>query len=464
MTGVYENIPKFFSGADARARRQSWCPTPTAGRNSRVQPDLWPSENHLVGGPVPCRDFWLLLSMIGMSDAAVALGLSRHLVRLASPPPLHRGQTPHHRAVARNGTEWNICDALEPLGPSERITNFPLPFGCAPMFPGAATHRVSRTEQVNAHVALLLRGESFREGGRGNRLTCASSQSWEWQRAITHAQVRRIANALIREGRCVDIFFATYGCAAPNEKWNDDLVRWFGPHLKDHTFLQRAPGQDQSTTLLASLKLLATYSSRWGKRYGGGVIVTRMDFALFPDLTTVRAEAGKKLLAELGHKLLYIPWGGGDVFFGVPWYFMNCFASVYRSTCFQNTYAWGENCALAMRAQLVDQSEQLSDAFPNELALPARQRNWMIHPWVREPPSPEMEWHWKHKACVELSFGDHVIGDCGSSTSPGLGSESPCNCSCYGGYVPDERNSPPNDCWIKDYGYDKPCCTPSPPA
>ena len=43
VTGVQENRPKFSS---ALTRRQSWCPTPTAGRNSRVQPDLRPAENH----------------------------------------------------------------------------------------------------------------------------------------------------------------------------------------------------------------------------------------------------------------------------------------------------------------------------------------------------------------------------------------------------------------------------------
>ena len=43
LTGVQENRPKFSS---ALTRRQSWCPTPTAGRNSRVQPDLRPAENH----------------------------------------------------------------------------------------------------------------------------------------------------------------------------------------------------------------------------------------------------------------------------------------------------------------------------------------------------------------------------------------------------------------------------------
>ena len=37
-------------------RGQSWCPTPTAGRNSRVQPDLRPAENNLVGGLVSVLD------------------------------------------------------------------------------------------------------------------------------------------------------------------------------------------------------------------------------------------------------------------------------------------------------------------------------------------------------------------------------------------------------------------------
>ena len=50
VTGVQENRPKFSS---ALTRRQSWCPTPTAGRNSRIQPDLRPAENHYkVGGLV----------------------------------------------------------------------------------------------------------------------------------------------------------------------------------------------------------------------------------------------------------------------------------------------------------------------------------------------------------------------------------------------------------------------------
>jgi len=41
--------------------------------------------------------------------------------------------------------------------------------------------------------------------------------------------------------------------------------------------------------------------------------------------------------------------------------------------------------------------------------------------------------------------------------APGLA----CDCSCHqskGAYVPDERNTPPNDCWLKDIGYDLPCC------
>ena len=29
--------------------------------------------------------------------------------------------------------------------------------------------------------------------------------------------------------------------------------------------------------------------------------------------------------------------------------------------------------------------------------------------------------------------------------------------------MPDERKSPPTQCWIKDVGYDKPCCAPSLP-
>jgi len=44
-----------------------------------------------------------------------------------------------------------------------------------------------------------------------------------------------------------------------------------------------------------------------------------------------------------------------------------------------------------------------------------------------------------------------------------------CDCQCHDppdesvSYVPDARNSPPNDCWILDVGYDKPCCGPAPP-
>jgi len=34
-----------------------------------------------------------------------------------------------------------------------------------------------------------------------------------------------------------------------------------------------------------------------------------------------------------------------------------------------------------------------------------------------------------------------------------------CACGCHGaGYAPDDRNDPPSDCWIPGVGYDKPCC------
>ena len=72
---------------------------------------------------------------------------------------------------------------------------------------------------------------------------------------------------------------------------------------------------------------------------------------------------------------------------------------------------------------------------------------------------------------------DSLMSMVTSSTPPGRRMQAPtCDCSCHssptgiGTYVPDDRNSPPNDCWLWDstqnlgLGYDRPCCNPIAPS
>jgi hypothetical protein len=269
------------------------------------------------------------------------------------------------------------------------LFNYPLPLPslCAPAngkFPQSAVKAVTR-QPKNKNVAVLIRGESFRNGGRGHREYCDDkTDSAEWQRAAVQNHIHMLVRPLEEKGYKVDLFFSTYLCPHKRASWNDDLVKWYGDHLQGHSFIPRGVNQTQSTTVRDLFKIFHEHTVKHGKSYDGGVVMTRFDFYLLKPFTEFSVYKN----GDFGDKLMMNEWGGGDVFFTLPWYFMNCFAGTLEQNCWDNQFFSGMPCYYGLKANLINPQAQWRDPFsladagctPSCPPLPARP-SWVIHPW-----------------------------------------------------------------------------------
>ena len=91
-----------------------------------------------------------------------------------------------------------------------------------------------RNNTLNKTIAVVLRGEAFRNTGQQHvRGTCGCALAWKTQRRIADDHEKWFA-ALGRRGYGVDVFAATRPCSDTNATYNatETLQKWYGPRMK----------------------------------------------------------------------------------------------------------------------------------------------------------------------------------------------------------------------------------------
>ena len=91
-----------------------------------------------------------------------------------------------------------------------------------------------RNNTLNKTIAVVLRGEAFRNTGQQHvRGTCGCALAWKTQRRIADDHEKWFA-ALGRRGYGVDVFAATRPCSDTNATYNatETLQEWYGPRMK----------------------------------------------------------------------------------------------------------------------------------------------------------------------------------------------------------------------------------------
>ena len=139
-----------------------------------------------------------------------------------------------------------------------------------------------RNNTLNKTIAVVLRGEAFRNTGQQHvRGTCGCALAWKTQRRIADDHEKWFA-ALGRSGYGVDVFAATRPCSDTNATYNATtlLQQWYGPRMKisvedvdDGLPFAQVRNRDRA------ISLVRDYSHQHGVNYAY-VFIMRWDYKI----------------------------------------------------------------------------------------------------------------------------------------------------------------------------------------